>query len=339
MAPAHRLDRWRSTYEAFNALTPLGPISRDFEASNEIWSFCGLALLRNSAPAMGFERLRRHIQRDSIDHWVVRVVRRGQMTLRIGDKVLRASPGRPLLFGLGQPHDGERSDTDWVSLYIPRDTHPDLAAGLDRLGNCTLDHAGAGLLADVILLLERRMAEATLAELPALAEGARAMVAACLLRGAGAAAQGPDAAAFTQLEQVRRVIRQNIGSAMLGPERLCRAAGLSRSQLYRLFEPHGGVARYIQIQRMRLARVMLEDAACTANVSAIAERVGHFNASAFSRAFRQEFGVTPVEVRAAARAGLRLPLGTTATATFNSTDFVGVLRTIGVAPEPLRPAA
>ena len=41
----------------------------------------------------------------------------------------------------------------------------------------------------------------------------------------------------TQLARVKSIIRQQLRSALLRPERLCRTAGVSRSQLYRLFEP------------------------------------------------------------------------------------------------------
>jgi AraC-like DNA-binding protein len=337
--PRHRLELWRSTYASFNTLRLLDPMPEVFKGHNEIWPFGGMALLRNSAPAMAFERDSRHVRRDSIDHWAIRVTRRGQSRMRIGDTVLGIGPGLPVLFTLGQPHQGDRTDTDWISLYIPRDSFPELSAGLGRLGNRILDTPGARLLVDYMLMLEWRMHQTTLAELPALAEGTRAMIAACLLRETGGHSPAPREAEATCLERIRGLIRRNIGSATLGPERLCRLAGVSRSQLYRLFEPHGGVARYIQAQRLRLAHAMLEDPACRLTVAAIAERVGHFDASAFTRAFRQAFGYTPSEVRAAALAGMGLTAAAAGALLPGVADFVGVLRQIGVAPEPLRPAA
>src|SRR5215213_6078832 len=81
--PRHRLDLWRSTYESFNRLQPLGPSGQVFGACNEIWSFGSIALLRNAAPRMAFERTIRHIRRDSVDHWVIRLTRTGHARLRI----------------------------------------------------------------------------------------------------------------------------------------------------------------------------------------------------------------------------------------------------------------
>jgi AraC-like DNA-binding protein len=186
-------------------------------------------------------------------------------------------------------------------------------------------------------MLECRMSQTTLAELPALVEGTRAMVSACLLHGASGPVDTRHDAEVTRLERIRCVLRQHIGSPTLGPEKLCRLAGVSRSQLYRLFEPHGGVARYIQAQRLRFAHAMLGDSACRLTVAAIAEQVGHLDASAFSRAFRQEFGYTPSEARAAF--GGWLPGAAVNAAIPEVADFAGVLRHLGAAGKSGRASA
>jgi AraC-like DNA-binding protein len=73
---------------------------------------------------------------------------------------------------------------------------------------------------------------------------------------------------------------------------------------YRLFEDTGGVARYIQRERLLEARAILSDLATTESISAIAEDLCFADASSFSRTFRREFGYSPSEVRSAALAGL-----------------------------------
>lgn len=119
-----QFDLWFSKYESFNTLHPLKPVEAGFEGRNEIWPFGSMALMRNSAPAMAFERTMRHIRRDAIDHWVIRVARSGGSRMRIGDTTLRSRAGHPLLFTLGQPHEGERSEADWISLYIRATASP-----------------------------------------------------------------------------------------------------------------------------------------------------------------------------------------------------------------------
>jgi AraC-like DNA-binding protein len=85
---------------------------------------------------------------------------------------------------------------------------------------------------------------------------------------------------------------------------------MSRSNLYRLFENTGGVARYIQRERLVEAHAVLSDPATAKSISAIAEDLCFADASSFSRAFKREFGLSPGEVRAAAVAGLASPATT-----------------------------
>ena len=81
---------------------------------------------------------------------------------------------------------------------------------------------------------------------------------------------------------------------------------MSRSQLYRLLDGEGGVTRYIQRQRLREGYAALCDTSHSRPIAAIAEELCFADASGFSRAFRQEFGISPNELRAASRAGLAL---------------------------------
>ena len=64
---------------------------------------------------------------------------------------------------------------------------------------------------------------------------------------------------LTLMERVRQAVRRNLRSPSLGPDKLCREAATSRSQLYRLLEGEGGVAHYIQRRRLSESFSMLCD--------------------------------------------------------------------------------
>lgn len=83
---------------------------------------------------------------------------------------------------------------------------------------------------------------------------------------------------------------------------------MSRSNLYRLFEETGGVAQYIQRQRLLAAHIALAHSANTTPISVLAEDFCFADASSFSRVFKWEFGNSPNEVRTAAIGGV-LPAG------------------------------
>ena len=85
---------------------------------------------------------------------------------------------------------------------------------------------------------------------------------------------------------------------------LCRQLATSRSQLYRLMEGAGGVARYIQHQRLLEGYAALCDTSNTRPIAAIAEELCFADGSAFNHAFRHEFGMSPSDMRAASLVGL-----------------------------------
>ncbi len=338
--PRSRLDLWQSKYESFNTIVPTGSPGPSFSDRNVIWSFGALALSRNTAPGVSIERSTRQIRRDSIDHWVLRVARTGASRYRSASACFVTSPGLLALFSLGEPSESDRTNADWLSLYIPRDAFPDLSMGLAALGAGVLETPGAALLADYLLLLERRLSAMTPEQVPVLATATRSMIAACLLAGIAPGTVSPADKATARMERIRHVIRQNIGRATLDPQKICSLAGVSRSNLYRLFEPHGGVAHYIQGQRLRMAHAMLSEPGCRASVAEIGERLGFFDASAFSRVFRREFGYTPGEARAAGQQGLRATGVETTCSTSCGLDFGGLLRRLAVGDrrEALPPA-
>lgn len=337
----HQRDHWIGTYDSFNRLELLDGAGEGFTARNEVWSLGDIAVMRNLGPAVAFERTGRHIRRDSLDHWVIRVTQSGEAQHRVGDRCLRAPPQVPLLFSLGEPYCGERSRADWVSLYVPRDRFPELSSGLAQLGAGAIDSVGGRLLADYIFSLRRRLPEIRASELTTVAQATRSMIAACLLTAVRPAAAASAGAGLAQFELVRRIIRRNIASPTLGPAKICQLAGMSRSQLYRLFEPHGGVAHYVQRVRLQMAHAMLSDQALAHQpIAATAERAGLYDASAFSRAFRREFGYAPREARAMAIGGVPgRGRGRQGEARMQAADFSGLLRQVGAFRDAARASA
>ena len=127
-------------------------------------------------------------------------------------------------------------------------------------------------------------------------------------------------------ERVRRAVRRHLRTPTLGPRTLGRLTGMSRSNLYRLFEDIGGVARYIQRERLLEAHAVLSDSASTQSISAIAEDLCFTDPSAFSRTFKREFGYSPTGVRSAALAGLVPRATLPSRAVSDRADFGELLR-------------
>ena len=115
------------------------------------------------------------------------------------------------------------------------------------------------LLADYMILLERNIPNLPASDGPKLARAIQAMVSACLAPSADRLAEASSHIDLTLMERVRQAVRRNLRSPSLGPDKLCREAATSRSQLYRLLESEGGVAHYIQRRRLSESFSMLCD--------------------------------------------------------------------------------
>jgi len=300
---AAQFQAWRERCgSVVEMLEPLGP-GCGYLASCTSWKFGPFALSAVVAPAALYQRTRRQIRRDALDHWVVSIARRGTHSMCTEAGTSAAPAGVPYVFSLADAFEGQRSDIDWLCLFMPRETFPELGPVIDRCRQIPLDSGLGQLLACYLDSLDARLPGMTEAELPRLVGATRAMVAACVKPSA----ENREAAAlqlgWAQRERVRHVIRQNLRSPRLTPNRLCRMVGISRSQLYRLFEASRGVARYIQAERLREAHRALSDPDGRQSIHEIGEDLGFFDASTFSRAFRREFGCAPSDVRMAVLAG------------------------------------
>lgn len=290
---ADQFAAWRSFSAAAIDLS-LEADGPGFVAEQRVWDLGSLALTCAELPGARGRRRWRHLAREPLDHWC----------LVVPEPAGQPPPLREIGFrSLARPFDGAAADSRVISLFLPRDLFGPAAGLLDAVPARIADSGLGRLLADYLMLLENRLPGIAPADLPGLVEATRALVLACLLPSADRLAAASDPIAATLLGRARQVIQADLRARDLGPERLCRALGVSRSRLYRLFEPLGGVMRYIQRQRLLAAHAALSDAEDRQHIVQIADAFGFPDASGFSRAFRQEFGYTPREAREAAWAG------------------------------------
>jgi AraC-like DNA-binding protein len=99
------------------------------------------------------------------------------------------------------------------------------------------------------------------------------------------------------LARAASYIERNLTSQDLTPASVAEAAHVSRSTLYRLFSPSGGVKRYILNARLDRAWSALADPKQARRVSDVAFDTGFLSDAHFCRAFRRAFGVTPGRVK------------------------------------------
>ena len=297
---------WRSWYASVFETTSLRPASEGFRAETEAWTLPGVGLSRVDSPPISAVRTKDMIRHNPVDHWCVTFGETAEASLRVGNDELVVPATVPYVFSLGEEMHGER-DGRRIQLYLARDSFQAVAPALDAARGTALDIPEGRLLADYIVVLERNLPHLPPSDGEKLVRAIQAMVGACLAPTADRMAEAGRHIDLTLMERVRQAVRRNLRSPLLTPERLCREAATSRSQLYRLLEGEGGVAHYIQRRRLSESFSILCDASNDLSIGKVAEMLCFADGSSFSRAFRREFGMSPSDVRARTLEGSSLP--------------------------------
>lgn len=321
------LSAWQDHVARLNSATQLGAPPPGFAASSETWRVGPFLLTHNVTPRLRLTRGAQQRARDGLDHWSVRVAGKGEARVRAADRQFLVPAHQPTLSSFAIGFDSEYEAGEWIALIIPRSLDPVLTAAMARHGPGPLEGLPARMLGANLLSLARLIGEASEEDLLGLAEGLRGLLRGCLLGAArGADRMAEDAQHALLTERLRAVAAAQIGSALLDPGRLARQLGVSRSVLYRALQPEGGVARFVKGLRLEWVRAALADPArAGVPIAALAAEAGFFDASSFHRTFRASFGSTPRAWRAAALAGLMLPLAPR-DADEGASDLLGLLR-------------
>jgi AraC-like DNA-binding protein len=294
---SEQFEAWRGWYASVFDAESRQPPAEGFRGKTAAWMVDGFGFNRVSTPPISMHRTKILIRRNPVDHWCVSLAKRSSSELRVGDRWSTVPARVPHVFSLGEEVSSERS-LDRIQLYLARDSFQTIAPLLDAAQGKPLDTPEGHLLADYMLLLERNIPDLPAEDGAKLALAIQAMLGACLAPSAGRLAEADMHIGLTMMERVRQTVRRNLRSPSLGPEKLCREAATSRSQLYRLLEGEGGVAHYIQRRRLSESFSMMCDASNNLPIGKVAEILCFADASSFSRAFRREFGMSPSDVRA-----------------------------------------
>jgi AraC-like DNA-binding protein len=297
LPPHDQYTFWRDTIGSPAEFDALHDPSHGFAAEQIAWELDSLALTRTTFPAVSFSRTTRQLRADSIDHWFLTAPQRGTARTLASGRVTNATAGSLTIQSLQTEFEGQTTEMESVHLFVPRDFCRGMAAALDAADNTAICTGLGQLLGDYLLDLNRRLPSMTTDELPGLLTTIHAMILACVTPTPDTIfdAQKPIQAAI--LERARRLIQDRLFSPTLGPDELCLELGVSRSRLYRMFEPLGGVVHYIRHRRLLNAHAALSNTEDHRSIVEIAADRGFMDAAEFSRSFKREFGYRPTDAR------------------------------------------
>ncbi|MBP2233840.1 AraC-like DNA-binding protein [Sinorhizobium kostiense] len=270
-----------------------------FVAEQTGWRLDDLLIVQQRTPAHSYLRSRAMLRSSRFDHWSLGLMKRGRSWTEVDRNVIETRPGELFLRSLGYPFRGRVTDSEGLLFFMPFELLADDAGSLEAANNSILSGSLAELLLNYINGIEANLASITADELPGIVHTVRDMVVTCVAASARPEADGPRTNKGV-MERAHLYIHLNLTSSELTPDAICRAIGISRTRLYQLFEPSGGVLNYIRRRRLQQAHAALSDPTDTRPIAEIAEAAGFDLAANFTRAFSHEFGTSPREVRKAA---------------------------------------
>lgn len=313
LAPRDQFEAWhRSISVIFDTVRPAGVDPADgFRAAVSAYNLGALVVSKVEFEGQHFTRTRHRAAADGLDHYLVQLYATGGLTGTADDRerVLRA--GDVQILDLSRANATRADASSTIALVVPREAlRRSLDPSVDLHGLVLRGHRGAGgLLSDYLRALYHRAGTITRADAAAVAQASTDMIAACFHRTTESLARARSPLEAMLLERIKRHIAERLRTPDLSPATICRDFRISRSQLYRLFEPLGGVAAWIQDQRLARAHAELADGAqARRRIYDIAYALGFASEAHFSRAFKQAFGASPRDVRAGA---ILRPVGAT----------------------------
>jgi AraC-like DNA-binding protein len=291
----HILEAWREATSPVHRTYPL-PSQGGFDASIVAHNMDGLVVSRMRFDASYFERDSSRIRADKTDCITIQRYLSGSIRGRVGDHELYLAPDRIAIQDSAVPYSGRAEASEVLSVGIPRHRVPCAERLRTRLPllSLPLSTARGSLLARGVMGLWADLCAGRVFEPVTVADAFLGLVNALIEHSVGQAADS----SFQEMEQY---LREHLADAALGLEELERTFNLSRSAIYRRFEPHGGVAAFIRSERLRRCHAeLIRPRAARVPVSAIAGAFGFHDSSQFSRLFRKTYGVTPSELAASA---------------------------------------
>jgi AraC-like DNA-binding protein len=307
LPPKDQFIAWRNSFAPILDLAEPADPARGFAGRQLIWDWGNLLFARIKTERLTFASLPRHMRHDPLDHWMLTLLVRGNMETTTPDGTFKAGPGTVQVHRLGKAFTGRVTDCEMLVLFVPPDTCRDIAVALGAAEFSTLDTGMGRLLADYFADVGRRLSILDATDLPGLVSATQAIVRASLSPSTDRVTEADAPIAQALFERARRIVRDRLFERDLGAETLRRELGISRTRLYNLFGPSGGVVRYIQQRRLHDAHSVLADPDDRRLILEVAEERGFNDGAEFSRAFKREFGYSPSEVRKGTKNNRAMP--------------------------------
>ena len=246
-----------------------------------------------------FERNARRVAHDDMDHILVQVFLNGG-GLAEGDE--RVVAGDMLVIDMDQPHAMVNSEFENLTLVLPRELQSDLSELLAPLHGKRLSSENplVRFMGEHMQALWNTVPDMEVLQAGGALQGTLGLLEGWLSQDGRLPQENNRDVSSALGKSIRRYIERHL-SDPISPQELATTFRISRSQIYRIFEPDEGVTRYIWERRMlRSLRMLSQPVFSHLAIGAIAFECGFSSESHFSRSFKSRFGHSPSQLRAQA---------------------------------------
>lgn len=293
---SERMARYRALYGIGAEVSATGPAPR---ATFRGWRLDRAILYDRYLNDIGHNRPAAKLGLYGLTHWTVTLVLEGFIAFDLGTGMQQISPGEVLFVDTSTAGRNDARHAHIATLSIAQDRLEEMLGPVGSLHGHVIPLGDGQLYAGFVRSL--------LATLPTMHNGAFPTLTSTLgmiLKAALAiSGRAQGAASSTQhaqrMTQIRFLVDARLADPDFGTEAATAASGLSRATLYRLLQPHGGLAAFVKRRRLEQIRQCLSDPGDVRRFAAIAQAAGFRDESQASRAFLISFGIRPTAYRAA----------------------------------------
>ncbi|MDB5694909.1 MAG: hypothetical protein JWN21_452 [Sphingomonas bacterium] len=269
-----------------------------FAATVAGWRLDGMILFDRRFTGVTHFRDPGKVRTDGFDHLVVHAVLAGTLHGSDASRFKRVEPGEVVLLDTREPSRQTPVDAHLITVSIARYRMTPAIDGVSDLHGRVLRPPATLILVDFLRSLVRHAGDT--AETRSLSHAFVELLGGAL-EGSETRRTERGREEVLRREAIGGFVQANLSRRKLGADVIGDALGISRSALYRLMEPQGGVTQFIQKRRLQAVRDALEQGS-EAAFADLAEQHGFADEARMRRLFAAAFGVTPTAYRADVRA-------------------------------------
>lgn len=293
---------WRDSAGFIFDVNPLkAPNEKPFFAQLESFNYGSMVTSVCHTVSSSWRRTPLDAARNGVDHFLIQFYIRGSGQFECDRPGLtRFEPGDIYITDATRSLFTQTGDLQNFTIWVPRNLLEPLLTDPDALHGTLIkaNDPAAIILRGYLSSLHTQASDLTVNQAQAMTEPTLNLLVATLDQNPAVRRQYCQQNNIAALMVVKRYINQNLDNPDLCPNSIAHACHMSRSTLYRVCEPLGGVQQYVQQQRLKKTLDSLMDVKLKhLSIAQIAGFWGFHDASTFNRMFRRQFGVTPSDAR------------------------------------------